>query len=121
MGPSPFMHRRLAFHGAVRWLAAVPREVVERDCGGGAPTRHVFAGETVLDLGSAGKGCYLLSQVVGASGKVIGVDMNHEMLRVARRQLTSCSAAMGFSNIVFRKARTQDMGLDLEAMDAYPD
>lgn len=101
-------------------LAAIPREVLERDYGCGDPTRHVLAGETVLDLGSgAGKSCYLVSQVVGAAGKVIGVDMNDEMLAVARRHLESFSSAMGFSNISFGKARIQDLKLDLERLDAY--
>lgn len=62
-------------------LAAVPPEILERDYGCGDPTRHVRTGETVLDLGSgAGKACYLLGQVVGPAGRVIGVDMNDEML-----------------------------------------
>ena len=101
-------------------VAAVPQEVIARDYGCGDPTRHVGPGETVLDLGSgAGKACYLLSQVVGAAGKVIGVDMNDEMLRVSRRHVDSFSKAMGFSNIAFRKARIQDLRLDLEALDAY--
>ena len=46
---------------------------------------HVRPGETVLDLGSgAGKACYLLGQVVGQGGRVIGVDMNDEMLALSR-------------------------------------
>ncbi|MCH7709229.1 MAG: methyltransferase domain-containing protein, partial [Myxococcales bacterium] len=38
-------------------------------------SKWVKAGETVLDLGSGtGKICFIASQVVGAEGKVIGVD-----------------------------------------------
>jgi ubiquinone/menaquinone biosynthesis C-methylase UbiE len=102
------------------YLAVLPDEILERDYGCGDPTRHVNTGETVLDLGSgAGKACYLLSQVVGATGKVIGVDMNDEMLRVARRHVASFSSAVGFGNLAFQKARIQDLRLDLEALDAY--
>ena len=43
-------------------------------------------GETVLDLGSgSGKACYIIAQIVGAGGKVIGVDFNPPMLELARK------------------------------------
>ena len=42
-------------------------------------------GETVLDLGSgAGFDCFLAARAVGETGRVVGVDMTHEMLRKAR-------------------------------------
>ncbi|MBI5497484.1 MAG: methyltransferase domain-containing protein [Deltaproteobacteria bacterium] len=101
-------------------LAAVPHEILERDYGCGDPTRHVSEGATVLDLGSgAGKACYMLSQVVGRNGRVIGVDMNDEMLALARRHLASFNRKLGFSNLEFHKARIQDLRLDLSAMDTY--
>ena len=68
-------------------LKLIPQEVLERDYGCGDPTRFLQAGQTVLDLGSgAGKVCFLASQVVRPEGHVIGVDMNDEMLDVARRK-----------------------------------
>ena len=101
-------------------LAAVPAEILERDYGCGDPTRHVRAGETVLDLGSgAGKACYLLGQVVGENGRVIGVDMNDEMLALSRRHLAGFRESTGLRNIEFRKGRIQDLALDLEAYDAW--
>jgi len=101
-------------------LTAVPVEILERDYGCGDPTRHVRSGETVLDLGSgAGKACYLLGQVVGPSGRVIGVDMNDEMLALSRRHLADFGQRTGLHNIEFRKARIQDLALDLEAYDAW--
>ncbi len=100
-------------------LSQVPREVVERDYGCGNPSKHVREGETVLDLGSgAGKACYLLSQIVGPKGKVIGVDMNDEMLKVARRHVATFGSILGYSNLEFRKGKIQDLRLDLEALDA---
>ncbi len=69
-----------------RYLAVLPREIIERDYGCGDPSSHLNAGETVLDLGSgAGKICYIAAQIVGRSGRVIGIDMNEEMLALARR------------------------------------
>ncbi len=101
-------------------LAAVPAEVLERDYGCGDPTRHVRAGETVLDLGSgAGKAGYLLAQVVGPRGRVVGVDMNDEMLALSRRHLSGFAARTGLANLEFRKGRIQDLALDLEELDRH--
>ncbi|MGI8967181.1 MAG: methyltransferase domain-containing protein, partial [Limisphaerales bacterium] len=76
-------------------------------------------GETVLDLGSGtGKICFIASQVVGPSGKVIGVDMTDDMLEVARRNAPIVAKRLGFANVEFRKGRIQDLALDLEKLDA---
>ena len=67
-------------------LNVIPDEIIERDYGCGDPTPHVRQGETVLDLGSgSGKACYIIAQIVGAEGKVIGVDFNPPMLDLARK------------------------------------
>ena len=56
-------------------LAVLPSEIVERDYGCGDPSRFARPGDRVLDLGSGGgKICYMASQIVGAEGRVIGVD-----------------------------------------------
>jgi arsenite methyltransferase len=61
-------------------------EVRERFYGCGAPVPPVLEGATVLDLGcGAGRDAYLLSQLVGPGGRVIGVDMTPEQLEVAER------------------------------------
>ncbi len=101
------------------YLNVIPAEVLERDYGCGDPSRRLRAGETVLDLGSgAGKICFIAAQVVGASGKVIGVDMNDDMLALARKHVKSVGDALGFHNVEFRKGRIQDLGLDLEKLEA---
>src|SRR6266508_3213743 len=67
-------------------LKIIPDEVIQTDYGCGDPSRYLKPGETVLDLGSGtGKICFIAAQVVGADGKVIGVDMNDDMLALARR------------------------------------
>jgi arsenite methyltransferase len=98
-----------------RYLKIIPEEVVEKDYGCGDPSRHVHPGETVLDLGSgAGKICFIAAQVVGPTGRVIGVDMTDAMLEVARRNAPIVAARLGYANVQFRKARIQDLTLDLE-------
>jgi SAM-dependent methyltransferase len=80
----------------LRYLEAIPGEVVERDYGCGDPSRYLREGETVLDLGSgAGKICFIASQIVGPEGRVIGVDMTPEMLDVARRNLPEVASRIG--------------------------
>ncbi|MEM6886174.1 MAG: methyltransferase domain-containing protein [Verrucomicrobiota bacterium] len=100
------------------YLKVIPDEVIERDYGCGDPSQYVKPGETVLDLGSGtGKICFIASQVVGAEGKVIGVDMTDDMLEVARRNAPVVAERIGYSNVEFRKGRIQDLGLNLETLD----
>ena len=101
------------------FLKIIPQEVIDRDYGCGDPSKHLRAGETVLDLGSgAGKICFIAAQVVGATGRIIGVDMNDDMLELARRAQREVAAKLGFDNITFHKGRIQDLALDLERLDA---
>ncbi|QDT02695.1 arsenite S-adenosylmethyltransferase [Rubripirellula lacrimiformis] len=103
-----------------KYLKVIPQEVIDRDYGCGDPSKYVRAGETVLDLGSGGgKICFIASQVVGAAGKVIGVDMNDVMLELARRSQTAVAAAVGYDNVHFCKGKIQDMAIDRDAVDAY--
>lgn len=102
-----------------QYLKVIPQEIIERDYGCGDPSRYLRAGETVLDLGSgAGKICFIAAQVVGPKGKVIGVDMNDDMLGLARKHQQAVGEALGYHNVYFRKGRIQDLALDLEELDA---
>src|SRR4026208_1027552 len=90
-------------------LKVIPQEILERDYGCGDPSRHARPGGTVLDLGSGGgKMCFIVSQVVGPKGKVIGVDMTDDMLALARKHKDAVGRAIGWHNVEFRKARIQD-------------
>jgi ubiquinone/menaquinone biosynthesis C-methylase UbiE len=101
------------------YLKVIPQEVIERDYGCGDPSKYLREGETVLDLGSGtGKICFIAAQVVGPAGKVIGVDMTEEMLAVARANAPIVAERIGYANVEFRKGRIQDLGLNVDLLDA---
>lgn len=103
-----------------RLLAALPHEIIEKDYGCGDPSAHVRPGDVVLDLGSgAGKICYLAAQLVGPQGRVIGVDMNDEMLGVARKYQRDMARRLGGQRVAFLKGHIQDLALDVTAMEAW--
>ncbi len=103
-----------------RYLEAIPEEILQRDYGCGDPTPYVRPGDTVLDLGSgAGKACFILTQIVGRKGKVIGVDFNPEMLTLARRHQPAVARRLGYDNVVFHRGRIQDLALPLDEVEAY--
>src|SRR5437016_5589843 len=68
-------------------------------CGNPIALASLRPGETVLDLGSgAGFDCFLAARAVGETGRVIGVDMTHEMLRKARANADKG----GYTHVEFR-------------------
>jgi arsenite methyltransferase len=68
-------------------------------CGNPLAFAALKPGDVVVDLGSgAGFDCFLAAQRVGPAGRVIGVDMTHEMLDRARAN----AARGGVANVEFR-------------------
>ena len=103
-----------------KYLAAIPKEVVQRDYGCGDPSKFVEEGDVVLDLGSGtGKICFIASQVSGPNGRIIGVDMLDEMLDLSRRAAPKVAANLGFGNVEFRRGRIQDLKLDLDLLNEW--
>lgn len=85
-------------------LARVHNEVLTRYYGCGLVLPQHLEGLTILDLGcGAGRDVYVLSQLVGEKGSVIGVDMTEEQLAVARRHEQFHQQAFGYrrSNVQF--------------------
>jgi arsenite methyltransferase len=81
-------------------LAAVPEGAdLGLGCGNPQAIAAMQPGETVIDLGSgAGFDCFLAARQVGPTGRVIGIDMTHEMLAKARGN----AAKAGAGNVEFR-------------------
>ena len=101
-------------------LALLPQEIVEKDYGCGDPSRYVREGDIVLDLGSgSGKICYMAAQLVGKEGKVIGIDMNNDMLALARKYQSEMAKKLGNDRVEFKKGKIQDLALNLELMEDW--
>jgi len=83
------------------WIAArlqhVHSDVLDRFYGCGFPIPTALKGCTVLDLGcGTGRDVFVISQLVGAKGHVIGLDMTPEQLDVARRTESWHAERFGF-------------------------
>jgi ubiquinone/menaquinone biosynthesis C-methylase UbiE len=100
-GPQATSHdkaRRMGYSEAE--LAAVPEGAnLGLGCGNPQAIAAMRPGEIVVDLGSgAGFDCFLAARQVGETGRVIGIDMTHEMLKKARDN----AAHTGAGNVEFR-------------------
>ncbi len=61
--------------------------IIYRNYGCGVAIPEGVEGRSVLDLGSgAGLDCFVLSRLVGESGRVVGVDMTKEQVRLDLRK-----------------------------------
>ncbi len=95
-------------------MSRVPEANLGLGCGNPLALGEIRPGDTVLDLGSgAGFDCFLASRKVGASGKVIGVDMTDEMLKKAREN----AIKHGITNVEFRKGYIDNLPVDDASVD----
>lgn len=91
-------------------LAKLHPQVTERYYGCGLVAPAVLEGARVLDLGSgSGRDCYLLAQLVGSQGQVVGVDMTPEQLAVANAHLHYHAEQFGFANVEFRQGYIENL------------
>jgi arsenite methyltransferase len=97
-------------------LQGIPQEAAGSSFGCGNPLAftEVKKGETVLDLGSgAGIDCFLAAERVGASGRVIGLDMTQEMIEKA----TKTAEENGYGNVEFRMGQIEEMPVESGSVD----
>ncbi|HEY3275607.1 MAG TPA: arsenite methyltransferase [Syntrophorhabdaceae bacterium] len=84
-------------------------------CGNPTALASLKEGEVVVDLGSgAGFDCFVAAPKVGATGKVIGVDMTPAMVEKAREN----AKKGGFSNVEFRLGEIENLPVADNAVDA---
>ena len=83
-------------------------------CGNPVALASLKSGEIVVDLGCGGGfDCFLASEEVGKTGKVIGVDMTPEMITKARENVEK----MGASNIEFRLGEIEHLPVADNSVD----
>jgi arsenite methyltransferase len=99
-------------------IANVHEEVRARYYGCGIVIPAALQGCRVLDLGSgSGRDVYLISQLVGEDGEVVGVDMTDEQLATAEEHKAWHMQQFGYAkpNVRFVKGYLEKLGeLDLE-------
>jgi len=97
-------------------LAGIPEGAdLGLGCGNPLAMLELKEGETVVDLGSGGGiDCFLAAKRVGATGRVIGVDMTPEMISRARRN----AAGSGIGNVEFRLGEIEHLPIEDGTVDA---
>ena len=93
-------------------LKLIHPEIQDKFYGCGSPFPTALEGRTVLDLGcGTGRDVYILSKLVGKSGKVIGIDMTDAQLEVANKHLDYQMEQFGYSepNVEFVKGYIEDL------------
>ena len=91
-------------------LKDIHPEIKDRFYGCGSPIPPAIEGATVLDLGcGTGRDVYLLSRLVGPTGRVIGLDMTEAQLAVGRRHQAWHAERYGHDNVDFRHGYIEDL------------
>jgi len=104
-------------------LANIHPEVLAKYYGCGLVTPLALEGTRVLDLGcGSGRDAYMLAQLVGETGEVVGVDMTPEQLAVANAHIGWHRERFGFgsANVRFLEGYIEDLGalgLEPESFD----
>jgi len=87
---------------------------VSLGCGNPIAIAELQPGEVVLDLGSGGGiDCFLAAKQVGPQGRVIGLDMTPDMIKLARRN----ARKVGAKNVDFRYGEMEEIPLPDESVD----
>lgn len=105
-------------------LSNVHDEVLAKYYGCGLVVPDRLQGCRVLDLGcGSGRDVFVLSQLVGSAGEVVGVDMTPEQLETARSHITWHKEKFGYDrpNVRFLQGFIEDLpalGLEPGSFDA---
>ncbi len=93
-------------------LSQIHPEVQRRFYGCGSPIPPLLDGCTVLDVGcGSGRDSFVISKLVGETGKVIGIDMTPEQLAVAREHVDYHRRQFSFerANVEFHDGYIEDL------------
>ncbi|NUQ17028.1 MAG: methyltransferase domain-containing protein [Sphingomonas sp.] len=102
-------------------LERIHPQVLARYYGCGLVVPPLIEGARVLDLGcGSGRDVYLLAQLVGPTGSVVGVDMTEEQLAVAEAHRDYQARQFGYDNVGFVHGfieRLDELGLAERSFD----
>src|SRR5271155_4981756 len=104
-----------AFGYSAEELTSIPADAnMGLSCGNPTATAHIRHGEVVVDLGSGGGlDVFLAANMVGPTGRAIGIDMTTAMIERARAN----AMAGGYSNVEFYQSTIDHIPLP----DAFVD
>ena len=106
-----------------RLIETVHPEVTARYYGCGLVAPTALEGRRILDLGSgSGRDAYLLAQLVGPKGEIVGVDMTDEQLAIANEHVAWHMQRFGYpkTNVRFLQGyieKLDQLGLEPESFD----
>jgi len=119
-GPAPAVEAASGVDAArlypVEELSGLPDSVTDASLGCGNPLAiaDLKPGEVVLDLGSGGGiDCFLAARKVGPQGRVIGLDMTPDMIKLARRN----AKKLGMDNVIFDYGEMEEIPLPDASVD----
>jgi SAM-dependent methyltransferase len=104
-------------------LSKIHEDVAGRYYGCGLVLPEALEGCRILDLGcGTGRDCYLLAQLTGPNGHVVGVDMTEEQLAIAERYRDYHAQRFGYSrsNVTLRAGyieQLEELQLEPESFD----
>lgn len=79
-------------------LSLIADEIKDKYYGCGSPIPLCLEGLSVLDLGcGTGRDCYVMSKLVGETGRVAGIDMTANQIAVACKYLDAQTQSFGYA------------------------
>lgn len=95
-------------------IKAVPDANLGLGCGNPTAIGRIKEGDIVLDLGSgAGFDVFLAAKKVGASGRVIGIDMTEEMIKKAKEN----AEKYNYKNVEFKLGDIENLPIENNSID----
>ena len=95
-------------------LGSISANISSLGCGNPVALSELKENEVVLDLGSGGGlDCFLAAQKVGPGGRVVGLDMTPDMIRLAR----TTAEQLSLDNVEFRLGEMEHMPIESELVD----
>ena len=112
-GPATFSPEQLAAaigYSRAELAVAPAASNMGLSCGNPTALASLRAGEVVVDLGSGGGfDCFIAGPKVGASGRVIGVDMTPSMITLSRKNIGVYTKQTGLNNVEFRLGEIENL------------